>query len=87
VIHLPRGSSMLAPDPVTGEEVRQDSLRGLVVFSRGEHTFLIMTETLPGIDWNVFMPRLSDFYRGMRFAETRNTSPGRTRLANRNAGT
>jgi hypothetical protein len=68
VMHLPRGSALFKNDPQTGLPVRQDSYRGLIVFSRGDHTFLIMKETEPDSPWNSFMPALSDFYHGMAFA-------------------
>jgi hypothetical protein len=39
-----------------------------VVFTRENHTYLIMTETADGGgDWNSFLPQLSQFYRGMEF--------------------
>jgi hypothetical protein len=38
------------------------------VFSRGDHTFLLMKETDPDSPWNSFVPALSDFYHGMAFA-------------------
>jgi hypothetical protein len=86
-LHLPRGSSMLATDPESGETVRQDSYRGLVVFSRGEHTYLLMIESPPAVDWNVFLPQLTDFYRGMRFAAERPLNAENPALAYRSPGT
>jgi hypothetical protein len=68
VMHLPRGGSMATRDPETGLAVRQDSYRGVVVFSRGGHTFLLMTEVAPQADWNAFLPALSKFYYGIAFA-------------------
>jgi hypothetical protein len=68
VMHLPRGSAMFKNDPQTGLPVRQDSYRGLVVFSRGDHTFLLMKETEPDSPWNSFLPALSEFFHGMAFA-------------------
>jgi hypothetical protein len=68
LMHLPHGSAMFKNDPDTGLPVRQDSYRGLVVFSRGDHTFLLMKETDPDSPWNSFVPALSDFYDGMAFA-------------------
>jgi hypothetical protein len=38
------------------------------VFTRGDHTLLIMKETEPDSPWNSFLPELSDFYDGMVFA-------------------
>jgi len=67
VMRLPHGSSRVRSDPATGLPSREDSYRGIVVFSRGELTYLIMTETAPEQDWNAFLPRLADFYRGMDF--------------------
>ena len=67
VMRLPHGSSLIRNDPTTGYPTRQDSIRGLVVFSRGEHTYLLMMETPSDAAWNSFLPRLSDFYRGMAF--------------------
>jgi hypothetical protein len=67
VMQLPHGSSMFRNDPETGLPVRLDSYRGLVVFSRGDHTYLIMTEVDPQLAWNSFLPKLSEFYRGITF--------------------
>ena len=67
VVHLPRGSARFRSDPKTSVPTREDSFRGLVVFSRGNHTFMIMTETAPELDWDSFLPLLTDFYRGMAF--------------------
>ncbi len=67
VMHLPHGSAKFQSDPQTGLPVRQDSYRGLVVFSRGDHTYLIMTEADPSRPWNSFLPKLSEFYRGITF--------------------
>ena len=67
VMHLPHGSALFRNDPETGLPVRQDSYRGLVVFTRDDHTYLIMTEVAPGQEWNSFLPKLSEFYRGFSF--------------------
>jgi len=67
VVHLPRGSARFRSDPKTGLPTREDSFRGLVVFSRGNHTYMIMTETAPEADWDAFLPLLTDFYHGMAF--------------------
>jgi len=67
VMQLPHGSALFRNDPATGLPVRQDSFRGLVVFSRDDHTYLIMTEVAPGQAWNSFLPTLSEFYRGITF--------------------
>jgi hypothetical protein len=66
-MQLPHGSALFRNDPETGLPVRQDSYRGLVVFSRGDHTYLIMTEVDPQLAWNSFLPKLSEFYRGISF--------------------
>lgn len=70
VLYLPRGSAMIRKDPLTGDPARGDSWRGVVVFSRGEHTYLIMTETPPEPVGNAYLAKLSSFYRGISFAET-----------------
>ena len=67
VMQLPHGSSRFRNDPETGLPVRQDSYRGLVVFTRDDHTYLIMTEVAPELAWNSFLPKLSEFYRGITF--------------------
>ena len=67
VMHLPHGSSHFRADPETGLPIRQDSWRGLVVFTRGGHTFLLMTEVSPEAPANAFLPELSDFYDGIAF--------------------
>jgi len=67
VMRLPHGSALFRNDPETGLPVRQDSYRGLVVFSRDDHTYLIMTEVAPELPWNSFLPKLSEFYRGISF--------------------
>ena len=67
VIRLPRGSSLIRNDPETGLPTRQDSVRGLVVFSRGDHTYLLMIETPPEEPWNSFLTKLSEFYQGITF--------------------
>jgi len=67
VMRLPHGSALFRNDPETGLPVRQDSYRGLVVFSRDDHTYLIMTEVAPELPWNSFLPKLSEFYRGITF--------------------
>jgi hypothetical protein len=67
VIHLPQGSARFTRDADSGLPVRADSYRGIAVFSRGDLTFMIMTEIDPRAEWKAFLPRLSDFYRGMAF--------------------
>ncbi len=67
VMHLPRGSAMFKNDPETGLPTRLDSLRGVVVFSRNRQTYMIMTETTPELEWNAYLPKLTDFYRGISF--------------------
>jgi hypothetical protein len=69
VIRLPQGSARVKIDPETGETVREDSYRGLVVFSRGDHTYLIMKEVAPKMELPAVLPELGDFYSGMTFAD------------------
>ncbi len=69
VIKLPEGSARLRVDPGSGLPVREDSYRGLVVFSRGDHTYLIMKEVTPEIELPAVLPELSGFYEGMTFAD------------------
>lgn len=75
VIYLPHGSSQIRNDPETGYPTRQDSWRGVVVFSRGEHTYLIMTDTPPEATGSAFLAELSSFYRGISFADTEPPRP------------
>jgi len=80
VLHLPGGAPSARVDRATGRVTRGDSWRGVVVFSRGGHTYLLMTEAIivvsgpserefdvwaPG--WNDFLPNLAQFYGGMTF--------------------
>lgn len=74
VVYLPQGSALTRKDPRTGERTRDDSWRGFVVFSRGEHTYLIMTETPPAPGRNSFLVQLSEFYRGITFTPPELTS-------------
>lgn len=67
VLHLPQGSAMFRNDSKTGSRTRLDSWRGLVVFSRGEITYLLMTEIKPQADRNDFLPQLAELYQGMEF--------------------
>jgi hypothetical protein len=67
VVHLPQGSARFTRDDETGLPVRADSWRGVVVFSRGDLTFLLMTEVEPERDWNAILPTLNAFYAGMAF--------------------
>ncbi len=67
-MHLPRGSAMFTNDAETGLPTRLDSIRGVIVFSRGGQTFLIMTEMAPELEWKAFLPKLADFYRGISFS-------------------
>jgi len=69
VIRLPEGSARLRVDPQSGLPVREDSYRGLVVFSRGDHTYLIMKEVTPDMELPAVLPELSGFYEGMTFAD------------------
>jgi hypothetical protein len=67
LIHLPQGSARFTRDAATGLPVRADSYRGVVVFSRGDLTFLIMAEVEPGHDLDAFVPTLAAFYGGIEF--------------------
>jgi hypothetical protein len=69
VIRLPQGSVRTRIDPETGGLVREDSYRGLVVFSRGDHTYLIMKEVAPEMELPAVLPELGSFYAGMTFAD------------------
>lgn len=69
VIRLPQGSARTRIDSETGRLVREDSYRGLVVFSRGDHTFLIMKEVAPEMELPAVLPELGSFYAGMTFAD------------------
>jgi hypothetical protein len=69
IIHLPRGSSQVKNDPETGYPTRLDSWRALVVFSRGDHTYLIMKEVAPDVGLPSVLHGLSGFYQGMTFAD------------------
>jgi hypothetical protein len=69
VMRLPQGSARLRTDPESGLAVREDSYRGLVVFSRGDHTYLIMKEVAPKDALPVVRPALTGFYEGMTFAD------------------
>jgi hypothetical protein len=69
VIKVPQGSARFTSDPATGLPVREDSFRGLVVFSRGDHTFLIMKEVGPEAALPSVLPDLAGFYAGMTFAD------------------
>lgn len=76
MLHLPGGAPSAHIDAATGEVVRGDSWRGVVVISRGGHTYLLMTEaSTPGTTefdlspggWDRFLPKLTQFYGGMTF--------------------
>ena len=69
VMRLPQGSARLRNDPETGLPVREDSYRALVVFTRGDHTFLIMKEIAPELQLPSVLPQLAVFYEGMTFAD------------------
>ena len=69
IIHLPGGSSQVKNDPETGYPTRLDSRRALVVFSRGDHTYLIMKEVAPDVRLPSVLRGLSGFYQGMTFAD------------------
>ena len=80
VMHLPGNAPSAQLDITTGRLTRADSWRGAVIFSRGGHTYLLMTEAMApsskpdhsGFDasapgWDNFLPRLAQFYGGMTF--------------------
>jgi hypothetical protein len=69
IMHLPEGSSQVRNDPETGYPKRLDSWRALVVFSRGDHTYLIMKEVAPDLELPSVLNGLSGFYQGMTFAD------------------
>jgi len=69
VIRLPQGSARTRIEVETGQRVREDSYRGLVVFSRGDHTYLIMKEIAPEMALPAVLPELGGFYAGMTFAD------------------
>ncbi len=69
VMRLPNGSARFRNDPETGLPIREDSYRGLAVFTRGDHTYLIMKEIAPELELPGVLPALASFYDGMTFAD------------------
>lgn len=69
VMRLPHGSARFRNDPETGLPTREDSYRGLAVFTRGDHTYLIMKEIAPELELPGVLPALVSFYDGMTFAD------------------
>ncbi len=69
VMRLPQGSARFHTDPETGLPIREDSYRGLAVFTRGDHTYLIMKEIGPELALPGVPPALASFYDGMTFAD------------------
>lgn len=69
VMRLPQGSARFRNDPETGLPAREDSYRALVVFTRGDHTYLIMKEISPELELPAVLPALAGFYEGMTFAD------------------
>jgi hypothetical protein len=69
VMRLPNGSARFRNDPETGLPIREDSYRGLAVFTRGDHTYLIMKEIAPELALPGVLPALASFYQGMTFAD------------------
>ena len=79
VMHLPGAAPSARYDEATDRVIRGDSWRGVVVISRGGHTYLLMTEVLvmsgdgetafdaSAPDWNGFVAKLAQFYSGMTF--------------------
>jgi hypothetical protein len=91
VMRLPGAAPSARYDEATGRVTRGDSWRGVVVISRGGHTYLLMTEVLamagegeaafdasaPG--WNGFVAKLAQFYSGMTFQSSEPAAvPGRS---------
>jgi hypothetical protein len=68
-MRLPNGSARFRTDAASGLPVREDSYRGLVVFTRGDHTYLIMREIAPELALPAVLPQLASFYAGMTFAD------------------
>ncbi|MGH8131221.1 MAG: hypothetical protein ACRES3_10255 [Steroidobacteraceae bacterium] len=99
IIHMPQGSPMIRNDPATGYPTRQDSWRGVVIFSRGGQTYLLMTEAasdIPGAmrqfdasapDWNAFLSPLAQFYRSMTFQAMPPETPETPQPEGQHAGT
>lgn len=90
VLHLPGAAPSAHIDAATGEVVRGDSWRGVVVISRGGLTFLLMTEALDphqpeadasAPDWDRFLPKLVMFYGGMSFQSAEAEQARRPQLA------
>jgi len=69
VMRLPQGSARFRNDAETGLPIREDSYRALVVFTRGDHTYLIMKEISPELELPAVLPALAGFYEGMTFAD------------------
>ena len=99
VLHMPQASAMIRNDPETGYPTRQDSWRGVVVFSRGGQTYLLMTEAAVDVSgmprqfdasapgWNDFVATLTEFYHGMTFDIAAPEPPLNTTLDEQHAGT
>lgn len=92
VLHLPGAAPSAHIDAASGEVVRGDSWRGVVVISRGGHTYLLMTEAItPGETdfdpsphgWDRFLPKLAQFYGGMTFQSSEPDQTRRPELAGR----
>jgi len=92
MLHLPGNAPSAHVDAATGEVVRGDSWRGVVVISRDGHTYLLMTEaSTPGATdfdlspdgWNRFLPKLAEFYGGMTFQSSKPDQTGPPHLAGR----
>ncbi len=69
VMRLPHGSARFRSDPDTGLPIREDSYRALIVFTRGDRTYLIMKEIAPELQLPAVLPALAGFYEGMTFAD------------------
>lgn len=79
VLDLPGGAAVGKLDLDTGTVQPLDSKRGMAVFARGDHAYVIMCEIEsmsrwamerkpydPG-HWNAFLEELTEFYRTIRF--------------------
>src|SRR5262245_44977915 len=58
VVRLPRGAARFPQGDATGVRIRADSYGGLVVFSRGDLTFLLITAAEPVTDRQVYLAPL-----------------------------
>lgn len=82
-VEIPGGSPLVVQD--SSGTRRMDSVRGLVIFQRGEYIYMLATETrafgtaflgsqtetapISDAEWLRFVDRLKPFYRSIEFAE------------------